>query len=104
MILDRFFPKDFNFFDVFERQAACLLEGADAFKKAVEKGEIDQFQLHKIHEIESKADEAAGIVISQINKSFITPFDREDIHSLTKSLDDIIDMMNNGPIFPDEKP
>ena len=49
MILDRFFPKDFNFFDVFERQAACPLEGAEDFKKAVEKGEIDQFQLHKIH-------------------------------------------------------
>ncbi|MBF0569694.1 MAG: DUF47 family protein [Candidatus Omnitrophica bacterium] len=94
MILDKFFPKDFNFFDVFERQAACLLEGADALRKAVEKGPIDQFYLRKIHEIEIKADEASGIVISQINKSFITPFDREDIHALTKALDDIIDMMN----------
>ena len=94
MILDRFFPKDFNFFDVFERQADCLLEGADAFKKAVEKGAIDQFYLRKIHEVEIKADEASGIVISQINKSFITPFDREDIHNLTKALDDIIDMIN----------
>jgi uncharacterized protein len=94
MILDRFFPKNFNFFEMFERQSDCMVEGADALKKAVEKGTIDMFYLRKIQEIETKADESAGAVISQLNKSFITPFDREDIHALTKSLDDIVDMMN----------
>ncbi|MBF0485913.1 MAG: DUF47 family protein [Candidatus Omnitrophica bacterium] len=94
MLLDRFFPKEFNFFDAFERQSDCLLEAVDAFKKAVEKGPIDQFYIRKIHEIEAKADEASGTIIAQINKSFITPFDREDIHSLTKALDDIVDMLN----------
>ncbi len=70
------------------------MEGADALKKAVEKGTIDQFYIRKIHEIESKADEYTGSVIKQINKSFITPFDREDIHALAKALDDVIDMLN----------
>lgn len=93
-MLNRFFPKDFNFFELFEKQADCLMEGADCLKKAVEKGTIDQFYLRKIQELEIKADESAGAVISQLNKSFITPFDREDIHALTKALDDVIDMMN----------
>lgn len=93
-MLTRFFPNDFNFFEQFEKQADCLCQGADCLKKAVEKGTIDQLYLRKIQEIEAKADESAGKVISQLNKSFITPFDREDIHSLTKALDDVIDMMN----------
>ena len=45
-----------------------------------DQGTIDRFYLHKIQEIETKADESAGAVISQLNKSFITPFDREDIN------------------------
>jgi len=94
MLLDKFFPGNFNFFEMFEKQADCLVESSDAFKKAIEKGTIDLFYLRKIQEIEAKADESAGAVISQLNKSFITPFDREDIHALTKALDDIVDMMN----------
>lgn len=93
-MISRFFPKNFDFFEMFDKQVDCLLEGADAMKKAVEKGTIDGFYLRKIHEIETKADEFAGKSINQLNKSFITPFDREDIHSLTKALDDVIDMMN----------
>jgi len=93
-MLSRFFPKDFDFFTLFDRQADCMVEIADCLKKAVEKGKIDEFYLRKINEIEAKADESAGMVIRQINKSFITPFDREDIHDLTKALDDVIDMVN----------
>lgn len=90
----RFFPNEFNFYQEFDKQADCLIDGAEAFKKAVEKGTIDQFYLRKIQEIEAKTDEATGRVISQLNKTFITPFDREDIHALTKALDDVIDMLN----------
>jgi predicted phosphate transport protein (TIGR00153 family) len=50
--------------------------------------------LGRVVKLEAEADQAAHAVIMHLNKSFITPFDREDIHSLTKALDDIIDMMN----------
>ena len=90
----RFFPNEFNFYQEFNKQADCVIEGAEAFRKAVEKGTIDQFQVRKIHEIEIKADESASKVLGQLNKTFITPFDREDIHALTKALDDVIDMLN----------
>lgn len=90
----RFFPNEFNFFIEFDKQADCLIEGAEALKKAVAKGTIDHISLGKIQEIETKTDAITGKVMSQLNKTFITPFDREDIHSLTKALDDVIDMMN----------
>jgi len=90
----KFFPNEFNFYGEFDKQADCLVEGADCLKKALEKGTIDYFYLRKVQEIEVKADESAAKIIAQLNKTFITPFDREDIHSLTKALDDVIDMMN----------
>ncbi|MBF0388057.1 MAG: DUF47 family protein [Candidatus Omnitrophica bacterium] len=90
----KFFPNEFNFYGEFEKQADCLIEGVDCMKKAVEKGTIDYFYLRKIQEIEIKADESAARIIGQLNKTFITPFEREDIYALTKALDDVIDMMN----------
>ncbi len=93
-MFSRLFPKQFDFFELFDKQADCLLRGAACPKNAVAKGKLDPSYLQKVHEIEEEADRAAHAVISQLNKSFITPFDREDIHALTKALDDIIDMMN----------
>ena len=45
--------------------------------------------------IEHQGDDVAHKIIDQLNKTFITPFDREDIHALAKQLDDITDMVNN---------
>jgi predicted phosphate transport protein (TIGR00153 family) len=90
----KFFPYEFNFYVEFDKQADCLIEGADCLKKAIEKGTVDYFYLRKVQEIEVKADESAAKIIAQLNKTFITPFDREDIYALTKALDDVIDMMN----------
>ncbi len=88
------FPHEVNFFDLFEKQSACLLDAAAALKSAVAKGTVDIDALQRVHQIEEEADKASFAVISQLNKSFITPFDREDIHALTKALDDVVDMMN----------
>ncbi|MFH0754065.1 MAG: DUF47 family protein [Candidatus Omnitrophota bacterium] len=90
----KFFPVEVNFFDLFEKQSACLLEAADALKLAVSKGKVDADALGKINQIEVKADKASYAVIAQLNKCFITPFDREDVHALTKALDDVVDMIN----------
>lgn len=89
-----FIPKEFNFFDLFEKQIDCAVEGAAHFRKIVAKGVVDDEDSKKIKDIEHKGDEAAHLIIDRLDKSFITPFDREDIHSLAKELDDIIDMIN----------
>lgn len=90
----KFFPKDHNFFDLFEKQAGYAVEAAKCFKEISQKGSIDENSLNKIRTIEHQADEVAHTVIDQLNKTFITPFDREDIHALVKGLDDVVDMIN----------
>ena len=89
-----FFPKDANFFELFEKQSLYNVQAAEAFRIAVSGGTLDMEALGRVVKLEAEADQAAHAVIMHLNKSFITPFDREDIHSLTKALDDIIDMMN----------
>jgi predicted phosphate transport protein (TIGR00153 family) len=89
-----FFPKDVNFFELFEKQALYNVQAAEAFRIAVSSGTLNMEALGRVIKLEAEADQAAHAVIMHLNKSFITPFDREDIHSLTKALDDIIDMMN----------
>ena len=93
MLLVRFFPREFNFFDAFDNHATLAVEAAVFFKELVTKGEVDEVALGKMQTIEHQADEATHIIIDQLNKTFITPFDREDIHALAKELDDVVDMV-----------
>ena len=91
----KFLPKGFNFFDLFDKQVDCAVDAAHCFKELVSKGTLDETVIKEIHELEHQGDEAAHIIIDQLNKTFITPFDREDIHELMKQLDDVTDMINN---------
>ena len=90
-----FFPPEFNFFNLFEEQVDCAVQSAIKFKEiAATPGLIEESAYQEILHLESKGDSASHAVIEQLNKSFITPFDREDIYALTKELDDITDMIN----------
>ena len=88
-----FIPKDHNFFELFEKQANCALDAAVTFKEMVSNNNTGNTYLDKMHDLEHQGDEVAHDIFERLNKTFITPFDREDIHSLTKELDDIIDMI-----------
>ena len=90
----KFFPREFNFFDLFEKQVSCAVEAARFFKEVVSQGCVSEDTLSKMAAIEHQGDDVAHTIIAQLNKTFITPFDREDIHSLTKELDDVVDMLN----------
>ncbi len=89
-----FIPREFNFFDLFEKQVGYAVEAAKCFKQLAAKGKIGESDISKMRDIEHQGDEAAHQIMDQLNKTFITPFDREDIHSLAKELDDVIDMIN----------
>ncbi len=93
-MLFNFFPKDVNFFDLFEKQVEHAVSAAKHFKEVVSKGKINQESLEKMQSIEHQGDDVAHDIMNQLDKSFITPFDREDIHALVKELDDVIDMIN----------
>jgi predicted phosphate transport protein (TIGR00153 family) len=90
----KFMPKGFNFFDLFERQIGFAVSAANYFKELVLEGSIDEKAIEKMEEIEHQGDEAAHTIIDHLNKTFITPFDREDIHRLAKEIDDVVDMIN----------
>jgi len=94
-MLFRFFPRTFNFSDLFEKQVSHAVQAAAFFKEVVAQGGVSEDALSKIAAIEHQGDDVAHTIIDQLNKTFITPFDREDIHALAKQLDDITDMITN---------
>lgn len=95
MILNFLFPNEFDFFTLFDKQVDFAVQGASKFKEIVATpGLIEESAYQAIVHLEHEGDDATHSVIEHLNKSFITPFDREDIHALTKQLDDIMDMIN----------
>jgi uncharacterized protein len=100
MNIDRFLkffvPKDHSFFPLFESDAQNLLKAAELLKELLASTEIgDRERLYKdIRDIEHIGDEITNKTYEQLNKSFITPFDREDIHELTAHIDDVVDTIN----------
>lgn len=87
-------PKEFNFFDRFDQQATYAVKAARHFAKIVADFKISDPELQTMKDIEHQADTVAHQIIDQLNKTFITPFDREDIHALVKELDDVVDMLH----------
>jgi len=93
-MLFKFLPREFNFFDLFDKQVNCAVKAAEHFKSLTAKGAIEAAALSAMEEIEHQGDDIAHQIIERLNKTFITPFDREDIHALAKEIDDVIDMLN----------
>ena len=92
-MLFNFLPKEFNFADLFAKQVDYAVDAAVSFKEFVLDGTLAETCLNKLGDIEHKGDEVAHEILDHLNKTFITPFDREDIHALAKEIDDIIDMI-----------
>ena len=87
----RLLPTETRFFDLFERQASVVLEGARALQELARNYERIEEKAQHIKELESKGDQVTHEVIDKLNRTFITPFDREDIHALASALDDVLD-------------
>jgi uncharacterized protein len=91
----KFFKKDEKFFKIFCEMSGHILEAGKLLDKMFRDSEADPVGLlEKIRELEHKGDELTHKVIDELNKTFITPIDREDIHDLSKALDDVLDMIN----------
>jgi predicted phosphate transport protein (TIGR00153 family) len=91
-----FVPKDHSFFPLFEEDAKNLVKAAVLLKELMASTNVeDRERLNKeIRDIEHIGDEITTKTYEQLNKSFITPFDREDIHELTANIDDVVDSIN----------
>ncbi len=89
--LPNLMPREEKFFQLFSRQADLLVEAAGKFRRMLEDfGRADAYTL-EIKEIEHQGDITTHEIFDRLNKSFLTPFDPEDIHALASSLDDVLD-------------
>ncbi len=102
MKLNRIFqilvPKDTKFFDLFDKDVDNLVKGSELFVKLVKEKDLEmQLEMIKqIKEIETTGDDITHQIFDELNKTFITPFDHEDIQELAATIDDVLDLINGS--------
>lgn len=89
MMLSKIIGKKVDFYSILNDQSAYIVDSIDALKAYV--NTRDAKYSEKVKEIEKNADLKRSELVQGLNKTFITPFDREDIYMLSKSLDDVLD-------------
>lgn len=96
--LKYFIPQDRHFFPLFDKAATNLQEGGKAIVELV-KATTDEERtkwFREIERIEHVGDEITHEIFTELGKNFITPFDREDIHRLVTSIDDVLDFIHGS--------
>src|SRR5438270_11617033 len=90
----RLIPRDAKFFELFAELSTNLTDGAKLLRSILADPKDLTMQVSQVQAIEHRGDKATYAIITKLNQTFITPFDREDIHRLASSLDDVLDFMN----------
>ena len=92
----RLLPRDERFFDLFTSLAATSVEAAKQLSELFRRTDPERWQLvDAIKELEHQADEVTHEIVTRLDRTFITPFDPEDIHELASRLDDIMDRIDS---------
>lgn len=91
-------PRETKFFDMFAEVADNLVAGAQALSTCLHHYSYEDLPsvVENIKRIEHHGDDMTHKILIKLNQTFITPFDREDIHLLTSSLDDVLDFINGA--------
>ena len=84
-------PKEVRFFDYFEQQSQHMIKAAALLHDLVHNFQDARAKAHAIKEVEHQGDQVTHEIVRKLNTTFITPFDREDIHALATRLDDVLD-------------
>lgn len=88
-------PHDEKFYGFFEESAQNLVNAATILPDLLRAKDIDRdLVLNKIHDLEHGGDSVTHKIYGELNSTFVTPFDREDIHLLASALDDIMDYID----------
>jgi len=87
-------PREGKFFLLFEQMAKIIVMAAQELKKLVDTWEDVEKNVAVINEIEHEGDTTTHQIMFQLNRTFVTPFDREDIAMLANALDDVIDLIH----------
>ena len=96
-VLKFFLPQDDKFLEYFEQSADNLRAAANLYAGLAKVTTLEEMAAarEEIKKLEHVGDKLTHTIFEELNKSFITPFDREDIYSLTKSMDDVLDLMDH---------
>ena len=87
-------PIESSFYDLFSESASHLVAGAELLAQILADDSDRKSIAKQMAEAEHQADETTHRIVKQVNSTFITPFDREDIYALASSLDDVMDYMD----------
>jgi uncharacterized protein len=87
----RLFPHHENFFDLFKRQGALVREGCEMLEEMVTKFDNLEQRAKALKDCEHRGDLVTHEIFERLNRTFITPLEREDIHALGSGLDDVLD-------------
>jgi predicted phosphate transport protein (TIGR00153 family) len=88
-----FFPKQIDFFELFDHAARNVIKGASLLVAVLQ--DMDNLEMisKEVRESEKEGDMMTHDIMKKLNKTFITPIDREDLHALATKIDDVIDMI-----------
>ncbi len=89
-------PREQKFYEMFDEVAAIIVEAAQGFADLVDHFDHRERRVSELRELEHKCDMAVAGILTSLGRTFITPFDREDIHSLATSLDDVLDNLEEA--------
>jgi uncharacterized protein len=96
-ILQYLLPKDRKFFPLFKQATENLVKGSTLLVELVNAPVEKRRDLIKeIEHVEHTGDNITHMIFNELGRNFITPFDREDIHALTSSIDDVLDLIQGS--------
>jgi len=85
------FPREEDFFVLFRKQAALVRKGCDLLLEMLESFDRLEERAKQLKDVEHQADLVTHEIFERLNRTFITPLEREDIHQLASNLDDVLD-------------
>ena len=90
----RIIPRNEDFYEMFSTLAVEVRVGAGKLEEMLAQEPVTWDKADEIKEVEHKCDHLTHQIIQRLNSTFVTPIDREDIHALAKSLDDVMDAID----------
>jgi len=89
-----FIPREEKFFDLFEESARNVVKAAQGLKNLVDEWQNVEEEVALVTELEHEGDTITHQIMAQLHRTFVTPFDREDIALLAHTLDDVTDFIH----------
>ncbi|MFA6315808.1 MAG: DUF47 family protein [Elusimicrobiota bacterium] len=88
-------PKEEKFYELFIVQAEAGVKAAKIFRDLIKDWSLESPAFDALRDLEHEADITTHEIKDKLNRTFVTPFDREDIHSLASELDDVVDIIQS---------